>query len=222
MPEIDEPDEVAEDRVIELPKSYRAIKCEGDLPTYLQGRQVTLADCSRHSIGYCKTGFFSNRVIVPIYFPTGELATFIARWMDNGHKQIGPKVLYPKGSKKSRVLFNQRIASKHNTVIVTEGVFDALRTGTSAVALLGKHASDEQLKLLIKMGQKRRLVVLLDNDAKDDAEFLADELAEVCPEVYLGSLPEGVKDPGEASKKDIARVLRTARRIGDTFAQLQL
>jgi DNA primase len=148
-----------------------------------------------------------------VYDLDGELALFVARWMGVPPKG-GKKVLYPKGSRASHVLFNHQRAAACSTVVITEGVFDAMRVGRSAVCLFGKHASQTQISLLVELGLTRRLVVMLDPDASDDAEALAESLVEVCPDVRIATLPEGRKDPGEATRDEIRRSVRSARSIG--------
>jgi hypothetical protein len=126
-----------------------------------------------------------------------------------------PKILYPRGSKKSSVVFNHVLAAMHarQGIVVTEGVFDALTVGPCAVALLGKIASRAQLGILAHLGQHRRLTIMLDPDAIADARLLGRRLARVCPDVRVAHLM-GAKDPGEATRAQIVEALVRARRCG--------
>lgn len=206
-PAVDDPNTEEVERKVVLPDEYLPITKKR--PDYLKEREVSLSDCVRHKIGVCKRGYFYNRVIVPVYDRDGALVSFVARWMGRPPDGI-QKVLYPKGSRISKALWNVKRAAKHSTVVICEGVFDALRVGSNAVCLFGKHASQDQLSLLMTLGLERRLVVMLDPDASDDAEALAEELTEVCGDVRVASLPEGRKDPGECSPREIRRAVKRA------------
>jgi hypothetical protein len=196
---------------VALPREYKPVAHMRKRPPYLVSRKVSRVDCARHRIGVCFSGYYARRVIVPIVNLEGRLVSFVARWLGDPPKGV-KKVLYPRGSKISTVLFNHRHARQWSNVVICEGVFDALRVGSHAVALNGKHASRSQLALLALLGQKRRLTLLLDPDASVDAEELAADLCSVCPAVRIGTVPR--KDPGECSTVEIAQTLREARRCG--------
>lgn len=222
--ESDDPVESAKDDVEEvvLPPAYRPIEKRG-MPKYALERGLDYKTCKRYGIGYCETGYFARRLIVPVYFSQaqgGTLATFVARYAGDASRVNVPKVLYPKGSKKSMVLFNEDRADKYEDIIITEGVFDAIRAGRNAVCLLGKHASQEQLSRLVDLGTNHRLIVMLDTDALDDAKALASDLALVCHFVYVARLPKGRKDPGECTAREIEISVARAERLGDKHAGL--
>ena len=170
-----------------------------------------------YGVGYCLTGYYRHRVIIPVY-TEGELRTFVARtWLDDGHK----KVLMPAGSAASHALFGYDrpdIAftklDGHMEVILVEGVFDAFRMWelghTDTLATLGAHTTDAQRRLLKRIGFQR---VVLMRDA-DEAGLQASieearTMTAALMKVSIAALPQGT-DPGTAEPRDIQRALDTA------------
>lgn len=210
---------------IVLPREMKRVTHTSKVPKYATSRGLTRAICLRHNIGWCDSGYYKNRLIVPIYDLKGSLVSFVARWMGKPSDDI-KKVLYPKGSKTSQYLFNHKIAATKKTIVITEGVFDAIAVGSCAVALFGKHASKTQLGLLAELGQTRKLVVMLDTDAQNEARDLAEDLTVVSRDVRLARLASGIKDPGDAPRREICRSIRLAEKprqlsdITDLFGNL--
>lgn len=208
---------------IKLPAEFIPAWKATKLPSYFTQRGLTKKDCLDYLLGWCDDGFYARRLVVPVFDLNEQLATFVARWMGKGSPpplvmpdgsvKKGRKVLYPKHSRTSKVLFNQATAAEHDPVVVVEGVFDAMRVGACACALLGKHASRVQVQHLVDMGQTRRLVIMLDTDAHEEAEELAEELAELCPDVRLATLPSHRGDPGESLPVELRRSIKRARVI---------
>lgn len=196
---------------LQLPQEFEPIQKPSDVPRYLQARGVTFKDCTTYGLGVCQSGFYKDRVIVPIHNVRGALVSFVARTMGKAE----PKVLYPKGSKTGRVLFNESRATGWDTVIAVEGVFDAIRVGENGVALFGKNATRMQITRLGYMGQTRKLVVMLDDDAAQEARALTRALARTCPDVWLATLPKGRHDPGECQDLEVWQAVQDAERIGD-------
>ena len=47
--------------------------------SYLKRRGLTHEDILKYNIGYCESGLFSNRVIIPSYDENGQLNFFVGR-----------------------------------------------------------------------------------------------------------------------------------------------
>lgn len=170
-------------------------------------------------VGYCLTGRYAHRVIVPIY-TEGELRTFVARtWLQSEPKRI----LMPKGSLAALALFGYDLLPCHNInpgpcdhpdgIVLVEGVFDAIRMWElgyeHTLATLGAHITDQQ-RVLLKRLAPRRIVLLRDGDqagreaaAKESQELAASASG---PPVYIAILPEGA-DPESATPKQIQEAL---------------
>ena len=75
-----------------LPKEFKQLyfKPKSINPTYnqaifyLKGRGITMSDIVKYNIGYCETGIYGGRIIIPSYDENGELNYFIARSFYDG------------------------------------------------------------------------------------------------------------------------------------------
>lgn len=81
-----------------------------------------------------------------------------------------PKYHIPKGFKKSWCLFNIDRASYYPYVVLTEGVFDAVKAGPSGVAMFGKAPGVWQTRLLQAKWGNGALIWLPDNNDPDSLE----------------------------------------------------
>jgi hypothetical protein len=110
-----------------------------------------------------------------------------------------PKYFTMPGMDKREVLWNYDNARRSDTVVVTEGVYDAARVGRCAVATLGKYVSDKQVLLLQQYW--RHIVILLDPDAAKEAERLRSMFGPTVDVVPVTL--RGYKDAGEAPRAEI-------------------
>ena len=84
---------------LSLPKEFKSIldDCDSIVKrhglVHLKKRGIGTTDMIRYNIGYCDTGLYSDRVIVPSYDSKGDLNYFIARSIfDGGMKYKNPPV----------------------------------------------------------------------------------------------------------------------------------
>jgi len=164
---------------------------------YLESRGVTVEQMKRHKIGYCYSGKYAGRIIVPV-FMFGKLVYWIARTIEHPTvrfqvtKYLDRKVLNPPVPKKN-ILFNYDTAKLSDEVVICEGVFDAFAVesiGKCAVALLGKEMTDEQAMLLTTLNCER-ITVYLDADAYENALLVAEKLDRFGNKVFVAELDEG-------------------------------
>jgi DNA primase len=131
---------------------------------YLKSRYVPPARATSYGIGFCVTGYYAGRIIIPVEYHK-QLYTFVARALDPA---VEPKVLYPAGSRRSDVVFNlDRLERLQHPrpLIITEGVFDALRLPNQAVAILGSQMSAQQVTLLGRLPVGwRPFIIMMDGD----------------------------------------------------------
>lgn len=156
---------------------------------------------------------FHNRVCVPI-IERGEVVYFVGRAISSKSKlrYRNPKKIWTRKSS-SQVLFGLDTAANYDPVVVVEGVFDAIRTGPWAVALLGKTLSDVQGNLLHRRGVER-VVALFDADVPEDERAKLDtQLKDFFRKVYWVP-PEvlGAKDPGSLERDEILEAIDHAKR----------
>lgn len=158
-----------------LPKEYKPLWVkQNSYPyihalKYLKDRGIRTEDVLRHRIGYCETGFYANRIIIPSHDSNNKLNYFIARsFYDGGMKYKNPPV------SKNVVMF-ENLISWNEPVILVEGVFDAIAVRRNAIPLLGKTLSKQLETTLLKNGVKD-IIVFLDEDAQTEAINLEQRL----------------------------------------------
>ena len=167
--------------------------------------------CGRYNLRCCVNGYWGNRIILPITLDH-DLVTWTGR--DVGKN---PELRYKNLAIKDSVLntkhtiynfdnaFQKR---KGETLYILEGPFDVIKldyflveSNHSAVGLFNMNPTDEQISLLSELGESfKRFVVLLDNGELYSSMKVCRDLA-FLGDVRLGSLPRGVKDPGDLTKE---------------------
>ena len=156
---------------VELPAHYLRIDSRVELPEgwdriigYVESRHVPYARALSYEMGFCFGGPYAGRIIIPVTYRK-QLYTFVARALDPA---VEPKVLYPAGSRRSDVVFNlDRLERLQHPrpLIITEGVFDALRLPNCAVAILGSQMSAQQVTLLGRLPVGwRPFIIMMDGD----------------------------------------------------------
>ncbi len=170
----------------------------------------------------CAEPYIARRIFVPVLHMVDGTLTMVGyqtRAVPDLSVCERPKYWTMPGFARSQVLYNLHNAEKHNLVVITEGVTDAARVGASAVALLGKGMSREQIRLLLERCGHARVAVLLDSDAWAAGVALTRQLnqAEIDGRRIRGGafavrLPSG--DPGDYTRRQLAEYIATA----DTMA----
>ena len=121
---------------MELPEEFVSL-CANNIPAtgvyalkYLQKRGLTKDDIIRWKIGYCFSGEYRNRIIVPSFDDDGDCSYFIARsYTGDSYKYKNPRA-------SKDVVFNELFVNWNDDLILTEGIFDAVVAG-NAVPILG-------------------------------------------------------------------------------------
>jgi DNA primase len=179
--------------------------------SYLKKRSITLNDILKYNIGYCKTGRYRNRIIVPSYDKKGDINYFIARSFetDPGRKYDAPSC------NKNQLIGLEYFINWSVPVILCEGMFDAIAIRRNAIPLFGK-TIPESLMIKLVTSEVKTVYLALDKDAFKQAIDHAQSLINLGKEVYLIEL-EG-KDPSELGFNDITKLLHTAKPL--TFSEL--
>ncbi len=203
------------DAVVQLPEEYEPLPARGFFAKqaldYLLGRHIPVDQIKRHSIGFCASGKYRARIIIPITYE-GKLISFVARdWTD---KQI-KRVVNPPGSIAVKAMFGwDRARTVARSVVITEGWADMLAVErvllrdrifneTAAVALCGKEVSEE--KLLMLMGFEK-YIIMLDAAAGADALQLETRLRVYDRPARIVKVP--AKDPAVTDERILMRLLR--------------
>lgn len=126
-------------------------------------RKLTRELILKFRLGFCITGKYVKRIIVPSYDMNGNVNYFVARTYEKNYKQKKiPPYDNPKANKHS-IIFNEGYINWSSTVYLVEGVFDSLSFPVNTIPMLGKVISPT---LFLKLKEfKPRVVVLLDPDA---------------------------------------------------------
>jgi len=156
---------------ISLPKEYISLAEEpkGFNPEYkhaihyLSKRGIGIKEIIKYNIGYCVDGLYARRVIVPSYNSDGSLNYFVSRsyYEENGMKYKNPPI------SKNVICFDSQINWKE-TLILCEGVFDAIAIRRNAIPLLGKFPSKNLMEKIF-LNDVKEIVISLDNDAMSEA-----------------------------------------------------
>ena len=144
-------------------------------------------------MGFCSSGGYSNRIIIPSYDKDGKLNYFVARdiFPNSKFKYKNPPM------SKDMIGFEMYI-NWNEPIVLCEGVFDAISIRNNAIPLLGKFLSKTLLKKLAEK-QPKEVYVALDTDAKKDSLKLVKFLMDSGINTYL--LKMNGKDPSELGFK---------------------
>jgi hypothetical protein len=132
----------------------------------------------KYRLGFCTTGKYEKRIIVPSYDKNGEVNYFVARNYDIGDKKKKPYD-NPR-SDKDKIIFNEGYVNWDSTVYLVEGAFEMFSFPVNIIPMLGKTISST---LFLKLKElKPDIVVLLDPDAYKNAI----ELFYMLHNIYVG------------------------------------
>ena len=173
---------------------------------YLKRRMVTSSDILKYNIGYCKTGRYRNKVVVPSYDSRGRLNYFVARSFE---KEPLQKIDSPSCNKSEMTGFEYYI-NWNVPVILCEGVFDAIAIKRNAIPLFGKTIS-KALMIKLLQPQVKTIYLALDDDAIMESIDHAQKLIDYGKEVYLIRL-QG-KDPSEIGFEGMIQYLHNAQPV---------
>lgn len=203
---------------LELPSEYVSLKqpvsesFAAKLATkYLERRGLTQNDVDRYEIGYCPSGQYSEKIIIPNRNAEGKLNFFTGRSYNpnSTFKFKTPSV------EKDFVGFELFISWKF-PVILCEGALDAITIRRNAIPLYGKTISNKLKEKIIKENPPR-VYIALDPDAARDVAKIAEYFVNSGIETFLVDLKDG--DPSEIGHENFWRLLANAKQIqaSDSF-----
>jgi DNA primase len=169
---------------------------------YLRQRNIFSYDIERYNIGYCESGDYANRIIIPSYDCDNNLNYFIARDF-TGTAYLRYK--NPPVSKDVVVFENQIDFSE--PLIFCEGVFDAMAIRRNAIPLLGKNIPSKLKTKLVEHGVSE-VCIVLDNDAFKNALQISETLMSESIKVRLVKM--GNEDAADIGFNKIIHKIRNA------------
>lgn len=186
-------------------------------------KRMSMEDIKKYNIGYCGLGEYRWRLIIP-FIENGKTVYFAARTI---FPNFEPRYYNPTKEKygvgSDEVVFNIDGARIAGQAIINEGVFDAIRAGDDAVALLKNNISDIQF---YKLSEVEKIYIMLDSLKKDPtivkkALKIAERFQSHGKHVYLIFPPD--KDPAEWPREEIRSWIFNAKPFsrGDKFFLLK-
>ena len=161
---------------------------------YLKKRGIGKSDILKWKIGYCSTGDFAGRIIIPSFDLEGKINYFIARsYNGSWRKFMNPTV------SRTKVVFNELVVDFERPVTIVEGVFDAIVAGENSIPLLGSTLR-ENSRLFKKIVENNSIVYMaLDPDASKKTDSIVKKLLHYGVKVFIIDVT-GYDDVGEMSK----------------------
>lgn len=171
------------EQVVSLPDEFKTL-CSNTLSLatkpilrFLYERGVTKSDILKWKIGYCATGEYRDRVVIPSFNEDGDVNYFVARAYGNDWL----KYKNPPASR--NIVFNELYVDYEDDLIIVEGVFDAIVAG-NAVPILGSSLKEDS-KLIRKVVEHDTPVyIALDPDVETKAMRLIKKMLTFDIEVY--------------------------------------
>ena len=172
---------------------------------YLLRRGVTVGDILRYNIGFCVSGKYANRIIIPSYDENNKLNYFVGRDFFDAStlKYMNPNI------SKDVIVFENHI-NWHYDIILCEGVMDAIAIKWNAIPLLGKFVPNS-LRQKIAEKQVKRIYIALDKDAAREAIYLCQTFLKEGQEVFMVNLED--KDPSEVGFEGMQKAIQNAQPI---------
>ena len=197
--------------IVELPKEFQPLYNASEtsvvanlVKKYLHERGITDNDFIKYGIGYCTTGEFGGRVIIPSYSESGTLNFFVARTYNGNYF----KYKNPEASKD--IVFFENLINWNAPIILCEGVFDAMAIRRNSIPMLGKSVSTSLYKKLLT-STTRDIYIALDIDARDKALKMAEKFLNQGKRVFLINLPD--KDPSDMGFKLFTEYVQSAQEL---------
>ena len=194
---------------VRLPKEYKPLWNGGDsivkrhALSYLYRRNITDADILKYDIGYCDSGLYSNRIIIPSYDSDGKLNFFVGRDFYNGNMK------YRNSPTSKDIIGFDLFINWDEPIILCEGVFDAMAFKRNTIPLFGKTVMNNLMKKIIE-SRVKTLYLALDKDATTDAVEITEQFMNHGIDVRMMNFEE--KDPSETGFQRLLYLIDRTRK----------
>jgi DNA primase len=203
---------------VELPKEYKPLYnlSRNDITArqalaYVKRRGITPIDILKYQIGYCESGQYTNKIIIPNYSADGKLNYFIARSFEEDPFR---KFDAPSADKNSIIGF-ENLINWDLPVILCEGAFDAIAIKRNAIPLYGKTLSN-QLKKKLLSNNVKNIYLALDSDALKSTLRIAGDILQSGKTLHVVKL-DG-KDPSDMGFENFTELIQQSQEF--TFSDL--
>jgi DNA primase len=204
---------------VSLPNKYICLANKTLSPTarealkYLKKRGLSSYDILRWKIGYCETGEYKNRIIIPSFNLDGYCNYFIART----YRQDWLKYKNPPVSKD--VIFNELSVDWDKPITLVEGVFDAINADNS-IPLLGSTLNSHSRLFKAILTHSKRIYIALDQDAERKALNIVNVLNTYGVKVYKIDT-SAYEDVGSMTKEEFKERKHTATLFDESTLLIQ-
>jgi DNA primase len=201
---------------LSLPPEYKSFLEAANTPDYRnalkylrESRGFTNFDILKYHLGFCETGQYKHKIIIPSYNTSGSLNFFVGRdFYDSSFKHKNPNV--SKDIIPMELYINWTLP-----IIICEGMFDAITIKRNAIPLLGKTIPDELRKRLIEK-KVTDIYLALDLDALKQTLQIAKIFLDEGINVYIVDL-DG-KDPNEIGFERMIELIKQSTLL--TYGEL--
>lgn len=190
---------------VQLPADYKPLWLKKSSPDfknaihYLKNRGITIFDIIKYRIGYCESGEYAGKIIIPSYDSAGQLNYFVSRAF---YKADSQKHKNPKVSKD--IIGFELFVNWAEPIILCEGAFDAIAVKRNSIPLFGKVIQPALQKKIIEE-RVRNIYLCLDADALKNAIQIAERFMSEGLNVYFVELQDA--DASELGFEQINKIL---------------
>ena len=196
---------------VNLPPEYICLAKKGLPPaaneaiSYLWSRGIGQKDILYHKIGFCLTGKYKKRIIIPSFDDEGNCNYFTAR------SYSGDWLSYKNPPASKNIIFNDLLINWNEPITLVEGPFDAIKMKNS-IPILGSTLK-ETTKLFKKIVEKQTKVYIgLDEDALNKSMKIISLLLEYGLDVYKLDTSD-IEDIGSITKTEAEDLKQEASQI---------
>tara|TARA_R110002020_G_scaffold135370_1_gene302279 strand:+ start:1258 stop:2190 length:933 start_codon:yes stop_codon:yes gene_type:complete len=199
-----EEEEAEQFQRLKLPEEFASLANKNrslvSLPArkYLKDRGIADEDILRWKIGYCCSGEYDNRVIIPSFDDEGYINYFVARTYNGSWKK------YKNPTTSKDIIFNDLYIDWQKDLSLVEGVFDAIVAGTNSIPILGSTLKENSKLFKTIAKNKTPVYIALDPDAEKKAIKLIKNLLTYGVELYKVDISP-YSDVGEMTKEEYIR-----------------
>lgn len=172
---LDFTDKVKSKDIVCLPDEFKPLNVFCDSSEYktaikyLVNRGITKYDIFRYQIGYCDSGVYRQRIIIPSYDKEGELNFFV------GRSYTDSTLRYSNSETSKDVIGFESLVDFTQELTLVEGVFDAMAVRYNCIPLFGKNLSNRLREALVS-NPVPVVNVMLDFDAYKNSVRIVDFL----------------------------------------------
>jgi DNA primase len=169
--------------------------------SFLHKRGITDVDIKKYKIGFCDSGLYEGRIIIPSYDDKGLLNYFV------GRSFVGEKMKYKNPNVSRDIVPFDWYVAWSKPIVLCEGVFDAMSIRSNAIPMLSKKPSKSLLRKIFEKNVKT-IYIALDDDAKKDAYDMSEFFRDFGIDCKVVKLPTD-KDPNDLGWKKITTLIHS-------------